>query len=555
MDPLAWLPPSTPGLLFALLAFLASFGPSLLPRGWAGQGFISGVSASLAYLVGLVFELAAGFLMGLIGLRVQVTRTATGGDLVLWLLAIAGLVGFWAWANRQHDLTAELVGLPDHPWWFDVLATLLGVVVFGGVVGLVHALWWLNGTLTSGLQVVLPSVLAVIGGVLLSLVLVAIVNVALFRQAIEWLSRAADKANQRSLRGLTRPTSALRSGSGHGGQTWEQLGRRGQIFAACGPDAAAIEGVTGTPALEPVRVYAGFDTDLDTSVAVALAELRRTGAFDRAHLCIAVPAGRGWVNEFTVQGFEYLTGGDCATVAVQYTHLASAFALIANPDTPRAAARAVLTAVEEELADRPREHRPRLYLTGESLGSYAGHGAFADTDDMLDRVQGALWIGTPGFTEIWQALTRARQRGSPEITPVISNGARIRFASRPQELHEDAYGRPLGQWKQPRVAYLQHASDPMVWWNPRLAFREPDWMREQAGRDVNPHLRWWPIVTWFQILIDQLTSLDTPPGHGHIYEDDVVAVWAGVLDRQGAPVDRIVAAIRTATEGLGTASA
>lgn len=555
MDPLALLPPSAPGLLFALAMFLVSFGPSLLPRGWVGQGVISGLSASVAYLVGLVFELAAGFVLGLLGVHVQVTRTATSGDLVLWLVAIAGVIGFWAWANRQHDLTADLVGLPDHPWWFDVLATALGLLVFGAVVGLVHALWWLNGTLTSGLQAILPSVLAVIAGVLLSLVLVAIVNVAVFRQAIEWLSRAADKANQRSLTGLKQPTSPLRSGSGHGGQTWEQLGRRGQIFAACGPDADGIEAVTGSAALEPIRAYAGFDTDLDTSVRVAIEELRRTGAFDRAHLCVAIPAGRGWVNEFTVQGFEYLTGGDCATVAVQYTHLASAFALIANRDTPKAAARAVLAAIEAELAERPRGRRPRLFVTGESLGSYAGQSAFADTDDLLGRVQGALWIGTPGFTEIWQVLTRSRQRGSPEITPVISNGARIRFASRPRELDEDAYGRPLGVWKNPRVAYLQHASDPMVWWNSRLAFREPDWMRERAGRDVNPHLRWWPIVTWFQVLIDQLTSLDTPPGHGHIYEDDVVALWAGVLDRQGAPTARIVAAIRQATEGLGTASA
>jgi len=28
--------------------------------------------------------------------------------------------------------------------------------------------------------------------------------------------------------------------------------------------------------------------------------------------------------------------------------------------------------------------------------------------------------------------------------------------------------RPSTQWRRPRVAYLQHASDPVVWWSPDL---------------------------------------------------------------------------------------
>ncbi|NMD47713.1 MAG: hypothetical protein GYA85_13245, partial [Propionibacterium sp.] len=267
-------------------------------------------------------------------------------------------------------------------------------------------------------------------------------------------------------------------------------------------------------------------------------------------LVIDTPAGRGWVDEFSVQAVEYLTHGDCATVSVQYSKLASAFVFLADAETPRACARALFAALDEAIADLPAEARPKVYVSGESLGSYGGHGAFADADDMLAKVDGALWIGTPGFTEIAHDLTRSRMRGSPEITPVIDNGRHIRFVTTPTELVADAYGRPLGEWEAPRVVYVQHASDPMCRFTADLAWREPDWMRERAGTDVNASLRWWPLVTWFQISTDMLTSLDTPAGHGHIYEDELVPLWAAVLQRTDAPITAITAAIRTSVGAL-----
>lgn len=50
-------------------------------------------------------------------------------------------------------------------------------------------------------------------------------------------------------------------------------------------------------------------------------------------------------------------------------------------------------------------------------------------------------------------------------------------------------------------------------------------------------------MTWFQTSVDMLTSLDTPAGHGHIYEDELVPLWAAVLHREDAPIDDIAAAI------------
>lgn len=51
---------------------------------------------------------------------------------------------------------------------------------------------------------------------------------------------------------------------------------------------------------------------------------------------------------------------------------------------------------------------------------------------------------------------------------MVDNGRHIRFAGPTEELVQDQFGRPLGAWEEPRVVFLQHREDPVVWWNPRL---------------------------------------------------------------------------------------
>ena len=93
----------------------------------------------------------------------------------------------------------------------------------------------------------------------------------------------------------TAPTSATRSGSPGAAQSWDDLGRRGQIFTSCGPSAQQIEAVTGEPALEPIRVYATQgDVGVAGAGAAAMAAARRNGAPHRGTLVGNTPAGRGW---------------------------------------------------------------------------------------------------------------------------------------------------------------------------------------------------------------------------------------------------------------------
>ena len=64
------------------------------------------------------------------------------------------------------------------------------------------------------------------------------------------------------------------------------------------------------------------------------------------------------------------------------------------------------------------------------------------------------------------------------------------------------------------MVYLQHASDPIAWWNPDLLFTKPDWLREPRGYDVSPEMEWIPVVTFL---------------HGHVYIRDVANAWADIL--------------------------
>ncbi len=62
-------------------------------------------------------------------------------------------------------------------------------------------------------------------------------------------------------------------------------------------------------------------------VALALAELERTGAYDRSLLIVGSPAGTGVVNSVAFETADYLLRGDSAGVAVQYERLPSLLCL------------------------------------------------------------------------------------------------------------------------------------------------------------------------------------------------------------------------------------
>ena len=237
-----------------------------------------------------------------------------------------------------------------------------------------------------------------------------------------------------------------------------------------------------------------------------LEDLERAGGFDRGYLLVATTTGSGWLDSGATDSFEYLTGGDSAIVAMQYSYLPSWLSYLVDQKKAREAGRELFDAVYDRWSKLPPAHRPRLFVFGLSLGSFGGETAFSGEYDLRNRTAGALFAGPPNFNTLYREFTDDRDPGSDEVEPVYKDGRTVRFTN------DVAAGvAPTStRWDGPRVLYLQHPSDPIVWWSPRLIWDRPDWLGEPHGRDVLDAMFWIPLVTFWQVTAD----LPWPPACG-----------------------------------------
>lgn len=543
-----WWRLSAAGLTVAAAYFLISWSPSLLSRTWYFQGLISGLCAVAGYGVGTLAAWILGRISRLLHLRITIRQEA--GELLRAAAYVFGavlVVGLTVANARSQARTAALVHLePLRPvdW---ASASALALLIFLAFLATARGLRRLTNRLAAAVGQVLPRTIAT----LLSAVVVVtavgwITDNVLFHRGLQALGAFAQRIDAEPPQGRSAPTVPTVSGSPESFEAWETLGKQGQMFVTNGPNAADITAATGKPAKEPIRVYAGGpdERSLAELSAAVVAELNRTGAFDRKVLVVVTTTGTGWVDDWTAQSIEYLAGGDSAIAAMQYSNVWSALSLLTDTETSRAGGKALFDAVYAEWLRLPADDRPGLYVSGESLGAYGGHGAFRDVEDMKAKARGGVWVGTPSFTQIAAQLTEQRNLGSPEIVPVYDEGRQIRFASSVADLTQDYYGRDYGEWQFPRFVYAQHPSDPVVWWNPALLGAEPDWLREPRGRDVNPDVTWMPFATFWQLTSDMPLGHDTPNGFGHRYGPELVSYWGAVFgDEPGADYSRLIAGI------------
>ena len=287
-----------------------------------------------------------------------------------------------------------------------------------------------------------------------------------------------------------------------------ELGREGARFVGSTTTAADTEFVTGLARVrEPIRVFVGVDAagTVEQRVGLAMAELRRTGAFDREYLLIEAPAGSGFANSTPVDVLEILSRGDCAVVAIGYGLLPS-FLSLGKVDLAAHTQRLLLDSLCEELSTAP--HRPRLLLYGESLGARVQQAAVKAGPADLDfyGISHALWVGTPGGVT------------SDEFHDVCSGDSIT--VDRPEQIPTSfAEGRP-------RVWFLEHDGDPVVRFRPDLARQRPAWLTGPArGRNVPTSMQWKPGITWAQVLVDTLFATNVKPGDfqslGHDYRADL----------------------------------
>ncbi|WCC79551.1 alpha/beta-hydrolase family protein [Cutibacterium equinum] len=512
----------------------------MVPRTWSMVAVNVWLSTLVAYGVGGFIGRISRWLAEITRLQVTVSTTAVRSIRRSWYILLALISGWmFVWCTKQQKSVSEAVGLPRKVWTAQTLGVFIGLILFTATVLLIRLIAHGIRNLYTGVhRFIAQPVLAIIVVVLSVSLLLWATNNVIVRTTANGVAHVMARTNAQTAAGRTPPTSPLRSGSPASLQSWESLGRQGKDVVTDGPDAAKIEKVTGRPAKEPIRVYAGLNSRRDYIAEAngVLAELIRTGAFNRKVLVVQNGTGSGWIEEWSVSAVEYLTGGDCATATMQYSYLGSVGAFLLDRESPKEGARALFNVIHDYWATLDPQTRPKLYTSGVSLGSYGGQSAFSSIDDMISKVDGAVWVGTPGFTPIWKGLEANRRDGSPAIVPVIDNGRIVRFMGNPDEIHHDHWGAAYSPWStQTRIAYVQHPSDPVTWWSPEMLWSEPDWMRERAGDDVNPHIRWTPWSSFWQVAADMALSTTPPGGHGHNYHSELVPIWSAVLNM---PSDR-----------------
>ncbi|MBE0437752.1 MAG: alpha/beta-hydrolase family protein, partial [Methylomicrobium sp.] len=329
---------------------------------------------------------------------------------------------------------------------------------------------------------------------------------------------------------LERPDDPMKTGSEVSLIAWPDLGRQGRKFMSSGPTAQVLSDFFGEPVPEPVRIYVGLNA-ADTPeerAELALQELKRVNAFGRSVLLLVTPTGTGWVDPAALDTVEYLHRGDIATVTAQYSYLPSALSLITEGEYGAEMARALFEKVYVYWTNLPRDHRPKLYLHGLSLGALNSDRSFDVYDIIQDPFDGALWSGPPFRSETWRKVTQEREPDSPVWLPRFRDGAVVRFMNQYMGLNND--NMPWGTF---RIAYLQYASDPITFFDSHAFFREPEWMQAPRGPDVSPHLRWYPVVTMLQLAADMAVG-STPPGFGHVFAaKHYIDAWLALTEPKG----------------------
>jgi len=517
-----------PGCWGALIAGCLSLTPSLLPRGGLIQGVIWGITAAIGYGVAV---------LGARIWRAFADRDARPARRRSWpvfyiavavLLAVSfGLGQYWQYEIRK------LTGVTDYNVWLVVASPVVAALVFclilltgRGVRGLYR---WLAQLLNRWIG---RGAAQAVGWALVAGLAYLTVTGLLLQGFLGVMNEAFSVRDTTTAAGVHQPSTSLRSGGPGSVIPWDTLGYQGRNFIGKGPSAADIQKFTGRPAMEPVRAYAGLASapGAESRAALAVRDLDREGGFRRANLLVVTTTGSGWVDPALVDSFEYLTGGDCATVAIQYSYLPSWISYLVDQSKAREAGRALFDAVYGAWSQLPPQQRPRLFVAGESLGSFGGEAAFSGEYSLHNLTAGALFAGPPNFNTLFREFSDHRDPGSPEIQPVFQDGRIVRFAN-----DADAGVPPQGQpWADSgRVLYLMHPSDPIVWWSPHLIFSPPDWISETRGTDVLQGMFWIPFVSFWQVTADLPFATGVPAGHGHTYTAEYVDGWNAVLRPTG----------------------
>jgi uncharacterized membrane protein len=485
-------------------------------------------------------------------------RLGANGHVAAFPVAVpVGLGIAYALDRRRQGKTENADPLPQEP---DATPSWLrSLAVAGGVVGALagagygeHAASsavgkWLAAALPGGPQ------LWKLAGHGASLGLLGAAGVTFYGRAmrkIEAGTSAQDAVFEEDE--ATRWTTSYVSGGPESLVPWETLGREGRRHVLTPvrpqplidrPDGApdlSIETVMREPAkATPIQVYVGLDAAPTPRerVDLALAEMDRTGAFDRSLIMLTSPTGTGYVNYVAVAAAQYLTRGDVATVTLQYSKRPSPLSLTKVKDA-REQNRLLWLRIVQRLHDRPPSHRPRVVVFGESLGAHTSQDVFLHWGTLGPEALGidrALWIGTP-YGSGWM-----HQITGPERFDVDKDAFAV--------VNDFAQLEALGDDRRSRLRYVlvSHDNDGVTKFGPDLLTTAPVWLGADrplpeavpgaSPRGIPTAMRWRPITTFFQSLVD-MKNAQIPGAYrawAHDYRPDLARFISEVFDLPASP--------------------
>jgi uncharacterized membrane protein len=506
----------------------ASLTPSLLPRAALAQGLGSGVVFGIGYAVGVGLSalLAARIAWRPSARLLHVSRLI--GWPVFAVVMIAGVIGGIAAQDEVRRMVelAPLDGVNVVGFVATLLLTSLACLAIGRGIRILYQRVAARLEL-KGIAAARAQRRALGGTALVILVALALLAAGFFVV----LDRSFYATNGQPAAGLAAPDGTYRSGGTGSAVQFSELGAQGAAFVTGGPSAAQISDLTGIPAITPIRVYVGIAAGgtIAQRAATAVAELERTGAFERSFLMVAAATGTGWVEPQGVDSLEYLHHGDTASVALQFAYTPSFVTAMTAPQLPIETFSALFAAVRAKWLTLPAGNRPQLVVYGLSLGAQAVMGSFSGVEQLRELTDGALVVGPTNSTPLWRHLQDTRDAGSPPWQPVLNAGQEVRWASGFGDLDNLP-----GTWNPPRVAILQHSTDPVTWLGPELVWQRPEWLTDgYRAPDVSPHMQWIPVVTAVQVTLDMIASTAVPARHGHAFGDVMLDGWVGVTGAGG----------------------
>jgi hypothetical protein len=253
----------------------------------------------------------------------------------------------------------------------------------------------------------------------------------------------------------------------------------------------------------PIQVFVGLDSAATPTerVELALAEMDRTDAWSRSMLMLCSPTGSGYVNYVAIACAQYMTRGDVASVTLQYSKRPSPLSLGKIEDA-REQNRLLWLRIFEKLREMAPEDRPKVVLFGESLGAWTSQNVLIDWGTLGVQALGidrALWIGTPAGSK-WMHQVTGPDRPDVDKSLLAVVNDYEQFSALP---NRDAV----------RYVLLSHDNDGVTKFSPELLVKRPDWMgpkrpqveltpEEFSPRGVLPSLRWRPVTSFYQLLID-----------------------------------------------------